>query len=357
MKTTLTKLEIAAGELGFRYNDYDKLIRYLANILQNANRDGILLNCISVSVISELLRSTVNITLNSKNVWDYANREKNIVQDIADILKIQTIEKAKCSIVKKAVSYCVEPVYQSAIYALQIALKNSLSNIPVKELYVQWQKQGWDVGSRKNWPSQKLIDCLRAADVRLNFPVSHFQPTRLKQVISILNELISDPEISSLPKQRLKKRLEKEITIYCNQRIENSKNDVQNKWIDLKFDNVDVNYFDRIPAIYRDPPYVYVKLISTSVSKIGAADNSMRFKPADLGLVVCLDSRAGDKFAMYVETEVRNFLKDISIMPIPRKLDYFDVELATLAKLTLAFITSHPDIKTRIRAITATRIN
>ena len=294
--------------------------------------------------------------MNSKNVWDYTNREKNIVQDIADILKVQTIEKAKCSIVKKEASYCIEPVCQSAIYAFQIALKNSLSNIPVKELYAQWQKQGWDVGAGRNWPHQDLIDWLRIKDITLNLPNSHFQPTRLKQVFSLLNDLISDPEISSLPKQRLKKRLEKEITIYCNQRIENSKSEVQNKWIDLKFDNVDVNYFGRIPAIFRDPPYVYVKLISPVVSKIGAADNSMRFKPTDIGVVVCLESRASDKFALYVETEVRNFLKEICIIPIAQKLDYFDVELATLVKLTIAFITSHPDIKTRIRAINATSI-
>jgi len=357
MKTTLSKLELAAATLGFRNGDYDKLVRYLGNALLNSVRNGVVLNCVSVSIISELLKNTVNVTLNSKNVWDYASQEKNLVQDVADILQVQTIQKAKCYLAKNGAKIKVSPIPQSAIYAFQKALKLSLSNIPIKELYAGWQQQGWDVGDKRNWPSQELIDWLRVESVRLNFPISHFQPTRLKRVFYLLNELRSNPEISRLPRQKLKKRLEKEITTYCNLQVEKEKLPVQNKWIDLQIDNVDVNYFDRIPAIYRDPPYAYVKLISPNVSKIGAADNSMRFKPTDVGVVVCLESRASDKFALYVETEVRNFLQEVSIMPVPQKLDYFDVELTTLVKLTLAFITSHPDIKTRIRGINATNLS
>lgn len=356
MKTTLNKLELAAGVLGFRYNDYEKLVCYLANVLLNATQNGVLVNCISLNVISELMRNTVNVTLNAKNLWGYANNEKNIVQDIADILKVKTVQKARCSICKKATGYYIEPNYQSAIYAFLLASKPSLSNIPVKELYSEWQKQGWDVGDKRNWPRQELIDYLRGEDVRLNIPISHFQPTRLKRVFYLLNDLISEPKIFNLPRQRLIKHLEKEIAIYCDQQIENIKYDAQIEWIALQVENVNISYFDRIPAVKRDPPYFYIKLIGSEVSKIGAADNSTRFKAADIGIVVCLESRAIDKFAVYVETEVRNFLQEVSITPIPGKLDYFDVELTRLVKLVLAFITSHPNIKSRIRSINATTL-
>ena len=130
----------------------------------------------------------------------------------------------------------------------------------------------------------------------------------------------------------------------------------QNKWIDLKVDNLNVNYFERIPALQRDSPYFYVKFAGANITKIGAADNSTRFKPNDCGVVVCLESRASDKFALYVETEVRTFLQGINITPIFGKLDYYSIELTTLVKLVIAFISSHAEIKSRIRSINASSL-
>ncbi|MDO6444182.1 hypothetical protein Q4493_00190 [Colwellia sp. 1_MG-2023] len=356
MKTTMTKLESAASTLGFRCNDYDQLVRYLSNALLDATKNGVHLNCVSVSIISELLQLKANVTLSPKNACDYANQNKNIVQDIADILRVQTTQHAKCCLSMKPEGIHMSPLLYSAAHGFQMATQRTLINIPVRELYRGWQQQGWSVGDRRNWPNQELVRWLQLKGIVLNLPASHFFPARVKRVFLLLNELMNTSEISCLSRHELKKRLGKEVTTHCNQFIEREKLGFQNKWINLKVDNLNVNYFERIPALQRDSPYFYVKFAGASITKIGAADNSTRFKPNDCGVVVCLESRASDKFALYVETEVRTFLQGINITPIFGKLDYYSIELTTLVKLVIAFISSHAEIKSRIRSINASSL-
>ncbi|GAA0811341.1 hypothetical protein GCM10009111_03720 [Colwellia asteriadis] len=350
MKTVASKLELVAVNLGLKANDYLGVIKHLADILKYSKKKGVQLNAISSNIICDLILSITGVRITPDNLSIYKNNGYYLVQDVAKYLNINEAPSSRCCLSQVNGRWLMEPEKKSAISFFQISIKNAASYQVVAECYQVWCEKGMPVGDKRYWPKPELLDFLIEHQLLVALPVSHSKPTQLKIIFDLLKSLIESPEIACIPKQKLNDYFDNEIRKFSLIR----KNDNPPKpWINASAFNNEINYTSSISAIDRTSPYFYIKRTESS-SKIGSADNSDRFTQKDVGIVVCLESRANEKFALDVETKIREYLRCFEIHPAIGKTDHYDIPLKSLVNLSINFIMSTPQFSQRIRSISAT---
>lgn len=350
MKTVSSKLEVIAVNLGLQPNDYRGVVRYLVNILKYSQKASIQLNAISSNVICNLVLSVTGVQITRSNLSVYKNNGCYLIQDIAEHLNIIEVQSARCCLSQVNGQWVMEPEKSSAIFCFQMLIKNCSTSQMMTDCYEMWRNKGMSVGDKRYWPSPKLVKFLIEHQLALAFPISHSKPKQLKRIFNFLTTLIEKNDLSYLPNRKLNDYIDEEVRKFSYMKKITTK---LKPWIDSSMFNVDIDYVNSIPAMKRTSPYFYMKL-SKKRAKIGSADNSNRFGPKDIGIVVCLETRACDNFAYEVERKVREYLKCFDLHPDQGKIDHYSIPLKSLVNLAIGFIFSNSKISQRIRSITAT---
>lgn len=350
MKTVPSKLEIIAVTLGLQPCDYQAVVKYLGNILKHAKKEEVQLNAISSTIVCNLILSLTCIKITLSNLSIYKRNGQDLIQDIAEYLNIIEVRSSGCCLSQVNGKWVMESESYGAISCFQMLIRNGATDQMVEECYTIWREKGMSVGDKRYWPSLDLVNFLIEQNLTLALPLSHSKPTQLTRVFNFLNALIEKPELSCLPRHKLQDYINEEVRKFSSIKKVSNK---PKPWIDSSISNMDIDYANSIPAVKRTSPYFYLKL-SKERAKIGSADNSNRFGPKDIGIVVCLESRASDNFAYDVETMVREHLKRYDLHPDPGKIDHYSIPLKSLVNLAIGFIFSNPKISQHIRSITAT---
>lgn len=338
MKTVPSKLEIIAVTLGLQPCDYQGVVKYLGNILKHSKKEGIQLNSISSIIVCKLIFSITRVQITPSNLSVYKRNGCDLIRDIAEYLNIVEVISSGCCLSQVNGKWVLEPEKYGAISCFQMLIRNGAIDQMVRECYEIWHSKGVSVGDKRYWPSLDLVNFLIERQLALAFPISHSKPVQLKRIFNFLTTLIEKPELSCLPRHKLHDYINEEIRKFSTMKKVSSK---PKPWIDSSMTNVDIDYAKSIPAVKRTSPYFYMKL-SKERSKIGSADNSNRFGPKDIGIVICLETRACDNFAYDVETKVREYLKCFDLHPDQGKIGHYSIPLKSLVNLAIGFIFSNP---------------
>lgn len=350
MKTVPSKLEIIAVTLGLQPCDNQGLVKYLGNILKHAKKEEVQFNAISSTIVCRLILSLTGIKITLGNLSLYKRNGQDLIRNIAEYLNIIEVRTTGVFLIQVNGEWVMKPEKGGAISCFQMLIRNGATDQMVEECYTIWREKGMSVGDKRYWPSLDLVNFLIEQNLTLALPLSHSKPTQLTRVFNFLNALIEKPELSYLPRHKLQGYINEEVRKFSSIKKVSNK---PKPWIDSSMTNVEIDYAKSIPALKRTSPYFYMKL-SKERAKIGSADNSNRFGPKDVGIVVCLETRACDNFAYDVETKVREYLKCFDLHPDRGKIDHYSIPLKSLANLALGFIFSNPKISQHIRSITAT---
>lgn len=334
------------------YNHYEQLCCLIVSKISNAVGFGSYLNCISGTLISQIILSLTGITLTTSNLCNYKQTGQHFVKDISDALGVPIAHGIPFNLTKNTEqSFAFTALPDSPSAALATILNNG--DYAVKDtLYEFWQSSNsFNVGSSKNWPSLKLLKILQKRKLQIIVPASHDTPVKMRRLLKHITDLLELHDISDLNQSTLNEA----VQIFCTAEQQNKINR-NTHWLPSFSTLPLLQYVDELTSDFRQSPYFYVKEVN-SLSKIGSADRcNDRVKTDSFAVVLTLKSRSENGDARKIESIVRRQLARCHILPVDGKLDHYNVPITKLAPVIIGAIGQNAEIASMVHQITATKL-
>jgi hypothetical protein len=335
-------------KLGLKENEESHLCDLIAETLQSSKCSGIQLNSISNSIVIDIVFEMTNIRLSSSNLCSYKSLE--LVKCVASRLNIILDNRARCHVNSVGGTIILTSAPDGPIEAFHNAINNS-SPENFADLYKIWRNNDVDVGDKRNWPSKELIQWCQNKNITPSIPISFDLPTRISIVFKALKPLIIEFENEKSFTLKLDESVNEKIRLltdpYYSLFAKSTK-----KWLNDHCSLPTIKYVDTVEARDRCSPYVYCRDLNGQC-KVGKAENSLRFKKDDRGIVICLkNSHSG--VAAEVEEIILNGLNKLKIFPVENSQERFNASLQSLCSLIIEICAKSLSVSIHVRSILAT---
>ncbi|MEH6712742.1 MAG: hypothetical protein V7733_16130 [Paraglaciecola polaris] len=353
-KTTLNKLEHISSILNLSIKDQNELTDIVINNILAADCHGIQVNAISYHFIIDVLRAMTGITVSPSNLSYYKHNSQcgDIVTNVAIGLQVPVFDWVKCKITASSHKLKIEPLFKGPIAAYNMLVGANARPETVAAHYQILADDNWKVGDRRNWIKPSLLRWLDRNGVYPAFPISHCRPTELRKVFNYLDKLSKQAHRECDLKQTLTSWIDDKLLDFCNT-ANGSKINQRTPWLPVYNNLPLVKFIDVVEASDRLVPYLYCRRFDVFISKIGKANNSLRFKATDLGIVICL-KRETDEVMIQCEYIILNELSKRGIAPLDGTRERFRASIWDLCKVVLDICESTPFLSSKIISITAT---
>lgn len=353
-KTTLNKLEQISNKLNLGTNNQNELVDLLIDSILNADCRGIQVNAISYQFIIDVLFTMTDITVSASNLSYYKHKSQwgDIVTNVAIGLQVPVYDWVKCTITAPSHKLKIEPRFKGPIAACKTLVGANARPETVAAHYQILAVDKWKLGDRRNWIKPSLLRWLDRNGVHPAFPVSHCRPTELKKVFNYLEKLSKQAHRECGFKQTLTSWIDDRLLDFCNT-ANCCKIKQRTSWLPVYNNLPLIKFIDVVEANDRLAPYLYCRRFDVLISKFGKANNSVRFKAADLGVVICL-KRQGDEVLMQCENLILNELSKRGIAPLGGTQERFRASIWDLCRVVLDICESSPFLSSKIISITAT---
>jgi hypothetical protein len=352
-KTRFSKLEDVSRSLKLNSRDPKMLVALIVSEFLKAEKHGVQLNVISNQVVIDVLFELSKISLSSTNFAIYKRFGIDITLAVAEGLSIPICNSSKCKITLSNGRLKIEPIDDGPIAAFHTLLDKSPGSDNIQAYYGIWANNGWKVGDRRNWVQPNLIAKLQKYNVRPAVPISHSLPTQLHRLFKKLTNLVDQAESECLIGQSISNLIDDKILDFCNSEILNKMK--RKHSLLLQDPNLPpIKFVDEVEAQDRLTPYLYCRMISDKIAKVGKDNNSnSRFKKKDRGIVICM-KREGDEILSDCERNLLSQLAMRGIHPVGNTYEQFSASYIDLCNVTLDICASIPELRSKIISITST---
>lgn len=330
-------------------SDENSLVVWLCEVVQSSNSADPLVNCISHSMVSDIIYSQTGEWLSPSNYFHYREKGFNILQRLTTATNLPAIHSTRHCV--EHIAGCELPRISIGASSVSSALKLlSKQNDPKVGLmvYRHWHRLGlFTTGAKKFWPSQRLLKSLKLRNLWLPVPLSHNCPVRAARLFTFVEDVIRTENIIC------QNDLDEKVLSYCE-----SEFCLRGRQLGItssisEFENSCVQ---ELSSEDKSRPYFYVKA-SRNGSKIGSADKSRnRVQNSDTAVVLILNSQPSISAARFIEGVVREELKSMHIFPKEGLRDHYEVPLQVLAKLALGLCENDLRIIPLVRAVRFVKI-
>ena len=351
-KTTPSKVELIAWAAQLNGTDQEIILSFLAHKINEARCEGLQLNALSEKLISDITLALTGIPINKANYFAYKQSGLDILSEISSRLSCDVYKPLQCEVGMRNGVLVLKAEKHGPVAAMQQLIKNSTSEGAIKAYYRTWLACGWSVGAERNWIQPELLSWLVSNNIYPAIPISHTCPTKIRRVFAELKQLVSNLHNNDVDAYSMETWVNEQLLAFCNRELRVSAQKSrgwlsQPKWIPQ------IEYRDKISAGSRLTPYLYCRFVENGLSKIGKADNSIRFRKDSLGVVVCMKRDKNSDLAK-CEHIVFTELRSRGVVPIGGKYEHFAASLKDLSCLMLEVCSSNAYLRSNIIAVTAT---
>lgn len=331
-------------------SDGNSLVVWLCEVIQLSNSADPLVNCISHSMVSDIIYSQTGERLSPSNYFHYREQGFDILERLMTATNLPAIYSTKYSVEHIAGRELprISIGASSVSSALKLLSKHSDPKLGLM-VYRHWHQLGlFATGAKKFWPSQRLLKSLKLRNLLLPVPLSHNCPARAARLFKFVEDVIRTDNITC------QNDLDEKVLKHCESEIFLRGRQFGMAPSISEFDNSCVQ---ELSSEDKSRPYFYVKA-SRNGSKIGSADKSRnRVQNSDTAVVLILNSQPSISAARFIEGVVREELKGMYIFPKEGLRDHYEAPLRVLAKLALGICENDLRIIPLVRAVRFVKLN